>query len=450
MRCLLVIIILITATLSVSGQPIITNEGATQAAIVIELSSGNTLYEYDANRNVTPASLTKLFTTAAALETLGPTAKIATKVFVYKDELYIRGYCDPTFSSKYYTWHNIDDFANQIADILAERKIRHISALKLDESYIEGSPYPSKHLWEDMGNYYGAAPSSFNIIDNTQTIILSSPDTPGNACKIVSLQPNTETKLKCFVKSYLKQADSVYVYGTGEDRYLSGCMPCTKNNFKVKASLPSPSSYFASTLKSVLESKGISIMRTETVGKIPEKAEQILSYTSPSVESIIKSTNHESDNLYAESLLLHLVDGEHTSHDEGIALLRKYVEKTTGQKANLFDGSGLCPMNTTTPRQVVNLLRHVLTSQYARQYENSLARAGIEGTLRRLGKGTPIEGNVRGKSGSMTGVLGYAGVFTSNKGKRCLFCIIINHSDETNASLRGKIAYWLENCITNY
>lgn len=449
MRLFALFTALLTANLS-WAQPIATDSLATQAAIIIDLSSGNTLYAYNADTRVTPASLTKLFTTAAAIELLGPAHKITTSVYLDGNDIIVRGHADPTVNSRYYSWHSTDALAQQIAEALKARGISSLANIHLDASFLSGSPLISKHLWEDIGNYYGATPSAFNIADNTQTIDLASPASPGLSCSVVAIHPNIGTLPSCYVKSYAKQADSVYVYGSGTDRYVSGCMPCNKTHFKVKASLPDPHLFFGQCLASSLKACGITTKKTVTNNAVPSSAQLIVSFASPSVESIAKTTNHESDNLYAESLLLQLSKGNSSSFDDGVKTLRSYVEGVTDQKALFYDGSGLSPMNATTPRQVVTLIRHMLTSQYAQQYANTLAKAGLEGTLKRIGRGTPVEGNVRGKSGSMTGVLGYAGTMTAASGRKLIFCIIINHSDEPNTSMRPKIAHWLENCISLY
>ena len=68
---------------------------------------------------------------------------------------------------------------------------------------------------------------------------------------------------------------------------------------------------------------------------------------------------------------------------------------------------------------------------------------GVEGTWAHLGKGTPLAGNVRAKSGTMTGVVAYAGFMTAKSGVDVAFCVIVNHFSETPHTVRTKIVDWL-------
>jgi D-alanyl-D-alanine carboxypeptidase/D-alanyl-D-alanine-endopeptidase (penicillin-binding protein 4) len=58
---------------------------------------------------------------------------------------------------------------------------------------------------------------------------------------------------------------------------------------------------------------------------------------------------------------------------------------------------------------------------------NSLPVAGVTGTLDNSFKGTPLESNLRAKTGSMKKVRSLAGVFTSQKGKEIVFAVIVNN-----------------------
>ncbi|MCQ2204436.1 MAG: D-alanyl-D-alanine carboxypeptidase/D-alanyl-D-alanine-endopeptidase [Bacteroidales bacterium] len=453
-RYLIACLAFISAT-DVSSQLNLSNE-ATVASVVIDYQTGNVVEEHDADRLLTPASLTKLMTTAAALDVLGPKTKFETRAFLDLDNssLIIKGFCDPTMGSSYYTWHSAEAFADQIATALANHNVTRLNTLCLDASYIAGPTITSKRLWEDMGNYFGASPEAFNIYDNTATLILSSPSTVNAPCSVVGMQPDCGISVNCHVHSYTKNADSVYVYGYGDTWYASGAMPANKKRFNVKAAMPNPASFFARLIRKQIEAHGITIGKIDiTLSDVNYGKTQLIATSfSPSVESIIKTTNHESVNLFADAMMLHLATPDiatdaTTSIDKGMSVLRRFVESASGSKPHLYDGSGLSPMNALSPRQIASVVLRTLKSQYGRQYENSLATAGISGTLRRLGKGTPIEGKVVGKSGSMTGVLGYAGIINGTNGHKYVFCIIVNHYNTSSSEVRQQIASWLANYI---
>ncbi len=429
--------------LRVAAQPLGISKGASQSAVVLDVQSGDVIYEYDSDRLLTPASLTKLFTTAAAFEKFGRTAQIETKAFLSKDgcSIIIEGKCDPTFNSRHFAWHTAEDFADKIATEIHRRGKTTIDKLVMDESYVDGSRFSSKRLWEDMGNYFGAAAQPFNIYENTSIVTFSSPSQNGALCEVIKVVPDRGSQPECFVTSYSKQSDSIYIYGTDDHWYASGSMPAGRSFFDVKSSISNPARIFANVVKTRLELQGIKVGEVDITANI-ERGEFICSSKSPSIESIAFVTNHESDNLFADALMLHLGGDNTTSIDKGMSSLRHFIEEVTAEKARFYDGSGLSPMNATSARQIASLLVYMLKSKNAEAYEKTLATAGVDGTLRSFGRGTLVEKNVRGKSGSMTGVLGYAGTFTKD-GRKKVFCIIVNHADESSSALRKDIARWL-------
>ena len=63
--------------------------------VVLDLSSGATVYAQEANTQLKPASVLKLFVTAAGLERLGPQFRYATRVYTKDDEVWVIGAGDP-------------------------------------------------------------------------------------------------------------------------------------------------------------------------------------------------------------------------------------------------------------------------------------------------------------------------------------------------------------------
>ena len=421
-------------------------KGASVSSIVVELRTGKVIEEYCADVLLTPASLTKLLTTAATLEMCGPQKKIETVAYLSVDnnQLIIKGKCDPTMGSKYYQWHSVEAFASDIASNLKKQKHTQIDCIVFDSGYISGSTYFSKRLWEDMGNYYGVAPNAFCIADNMSTYSFASPAEVGEKCTLTSILPNEGQKVDCLVKTYGKQSDSVYIYGMGQQWYATGCMPCAKVNYMVKGTMVNPQKVFEQKFVSELNRLGIKIVDSKSVTAFNySNCNKIATSYSPTIESIIKVTNHESVNLYADALMLHLAGEKQTSVDAGMQQLRTFVGRINKSECMLYDGSGLSPMNALSARQMANVILYMAKSEYAREYEASLAVAGVSGTMKRLGKNTQIENRVKGKSGSMTGVLSYAGIITAKSGKQYVFCIIINHSQLNSSELRQRVANWL-------
>ena len=85
-------------------------KGATFSIVVKDVQDGKTVYSYDEDREVSPASVLKTVATATALEILGDDYRYATslehdgsiKEGVLNGNLYIRGGGDPSLGSSHF------------------------------------------------------------------------------------------------------------------------------------------------------------------------------------------------------------------------------------------------------------------------------------------------------------------------------------------------------------
>ena len=77
-----------------------------QSALVVDVATGEIIAEYNCKQRLVPASLTKLVTTAAALDILGQYYRIKTEFYLVRGNknasLIVRGYGDPTTGSEYF------------------------------------------------------------------------------------------------------------------------------------------------------------------------------------------------------------------------------------------------------------------------------------------------------------------------------------------------------------
>ena len=151
------------------------------------VKSGETLYSYNSEKLMIPASTMKIITTAAALEILGENYRFTTKIGFsgkvrdqkLKGDLVIIGGGDPVlgseyFQDEYFTEHFLDVWAKKIK----AAGITQIDGdLILDASLYDSEKIPPTWIWEDMGNYYGAGASALTVYDNLFRITFSSPKT---------------------------------------------------------------------------------------------------------------------------------------------------------------------------------------------------------------------------------------------------------------------------------
>lgn len=148
------------------------------------------------------------------------------------------------------------------------------------------------------------------------------------------------------------------------------------------------------------------------------------------IDQILMRMMKESDNLYAEAMFYQLAmsTGNHpASAKSARAVIKQLVNKLglDGSRYEFADGSGLSLYNYASAELEVRLLR------YAFENENiynhllpALPIAGQDGTLKRRMQSRFTRGNVRAKTGTVTGVSSLCGYLTAANGHRLCFAII--------------------------
>lgn len=425
--------------------------GASMSAAVVNLSKGRTIFEHDADRRLTPASVTKIFTTAAALRALGPQTRLETAFGLTTDtagrHLTIAGSFDPTTDSRFFSSPRLADAADALAASLRSLGVDTLRSVRVDMSLSPEAPYCPKRLWEDMGNYYGAAPTVVMADDNTADLYFSSPSGVGEECRLDSIVPSVGgLRPQTSVRSYDGKADRCYVCLAGPSTWrATGQIPRGRGAFRVRSAMPTPEMHYADKVAELLRAARIGVGQTGvTTGARPDTTLLIL--RSPTIAEIARQTNFHSINLFADALCLHLSTQGGTrraSWDAGADIVEKFWKREADVSPTLRDGSGLSPSNAMSARDVAGMLSSMSKSEERESFISTLPRMGREGTWGNMGRKTPLAGNVRAKSGTMSGVVSYAGYLTLRNGDEAAFCIIVNHFAEPAQTVRRKIVEWL-------
>jgi D-alanyl-D-alanine carboxypeptidase/D-alanyl-D-alanine-endopeptidase (penicillin-binding protein 4) len=96
------------------------------------------------------------------------------------------------------------------------------------------------------------------------------------------------------------------------------------------------------------------------------------------------------------------------------------------------DGSGLSRHDYLTPRAVVKVLDVMRRSPHAALFRDALPIAGVDGTIRSRMRGTPAEGNVRAKTGTLDKTRSLSGYVTTVNGRVLLFSMLANNFTTPN------------------
>ena len=148
------------------------------------------------------------------------------------------------------------------------------------------------------------------------------------------------------------------------------------------------------------------------------------------IDQILTRMLKESDNLYAESMFYQIAASggiRHASAANARTHIKKLISKIGLNPDNykIADGSGLSLYNYVSPELMVRLLRYAYRNSeiYSSLYP-ALPIAGEDGTLSKRMKGEYTMGNVRAKTGTVTGISSLAGYCHSANDHLLAFCII--------------------------
>jgi D-alanyl-D-alanine carboxypeptidase/D-alanyl-D-alanine-endopeptidase (penicillin-binding protein 4) len=426
-------------------------KGASFSLLAKDVHSGDILYSYDTDRKMPPASVLKTVVTATALELLGAEYRFATVLeydgviadSVLTGNLYVRGSGDPTLGSSHFApdrslyTPDQNTFIPQWIASLKKNGIRRITGSVIaDESIFDTEGVSMKWVYEDLGSYYGAGCYGLSVFDNLYRLSLQT-GAPGSKPEIVScVPPIPSLRFHNYLTSGAVATDSSYITGApfAHERYLYGVLPANRKRVVLRGDIPDPPLFLAQYLYRCLRQQGIAVEGKATCfrllqeeNRMPRKERKALAATySPVLRDIVRITNERSHNLYADALLKTLGTGYRTKPGEVISSAGKGVrvvsaywkEKGLDTSAlRMSDGSGLAVSDKVTASFICDLLVYMATkSAQSDAFVASLPRAGLEGTVANLLKGSPLQGKARLKSGGISSVRTYAGFIT--KGNR--------------------------------
>lgn len=438
-----------------SSNPYFSN--ASISFLVTDCASGEILASNNPTLSLSPASTTKLFSTATAFQLLGKDYSPETRIYLdgqlgsdgtLYGNLWIRGGGDVSLGSRYYNGNGLEtSFLEKWTDSLIKLGIKKITGSVIaDASEFGYEGVPDGWNWGDMGNYYGAGASGLPIFDNMLRYKFQVATKNGTKTTFLGTFPNVKN---LNFNNYVLtggSGDNCYIYGApySLDRFGTGTLGSKLGNFTVKGSLPDPELTFATEFTRILISKGISIEK-EAKGyrNMPQQsassryAVMKLFYThfGKPLSSIGWWTNMKSVNLFAEEILCWIGYGTsgNGSIDNSIARLMNYWSgkiNTTG--LYISDGSGLSRNNAISASHFCNMLNFMSKSKSFQSFYETLPVAGQSGTLSSICKNQAADGRMHAKSGTMKRIKSYAGYINTKSGKQVSFALIINNFNSSS------------------
>ncbi len=442
------------------------------AVKIVSLDTGQIVFEQNANKFVRPASNMKLYTVATAFDRLTPDYHFMTSVYAkekpddgkVKGDLIVYGRGDPSFAARF---SNGDYFKgiNDLADRIVAAGVKRIKGdLVGDESYFNGAPLGSGWEWEDLTWSYGAQISALSINDNAIDLNVKPGEKVGAPVVFTTGPPAASfmTIINRATTSARGSKSDLRIYrGLGANTLeLSGTLPLGDAGFVGGVAIPDPALAFASMLRDALVKRGVKIdgrVRTVTARSgssiVPTSSApvEIASLQSPPFAEIAAHTLKPSQNQYTEMILRTLGrtqpptgnDSARTRDDEDLGLesVRNFLRQAGigDNDVALNDGSGLSRNDLISANTTVQLLTFMSKHKYFAQFRDALPIAGVDGTLRTRMRGTPAEGNVRAKTGSLSSVASLSGYVTTAAGEHLVFSMMLNNYPDAAAVRRESI-----------
>ena len=448
---------------------------------VTSLSTGKVLYSQNADKLFTPASNTKLFTTAAALALIGPDYRFHTTVETsgtldkygrLNGDVVLVGHGDPNLSGRELPYdlrtqrndHPIQ-VLESLADTLVQKGVKYVDGdIVADDSYFAFERYGEGWSQDDLVWSDGAPVSALTINDNVVFVNVLPADRPGEKA-FVSVIP--------FADYYhLDNRIITTPAGTGRKFFVNrepgsttltlwGNMPLDDPGVNEALAIEDPADFAAALFRQLLERRGIAVY-----GKQRTKHTELASLSTFSVTAVapshagsggssnalntnqtvvlanyqsrplvddIRVVNKVSQNLHAE-ILLRLLGRERGTAgtvEGGLEVLRGFLTQAgiASDQYLFYDGSGLSRQNLVTPHAIAQLLRYASTQPWGLAYRSTLPVAGTDGSLSDRLRAPRLEGRVFAKTGSLGGVKALSGYATTDSNDTVVFSILSNNQN---------------------
>jgi D-alanyl-D-alanine carboxypeptidase/D-alanyl-D-alanine-endopeptidase (penicillin-binding protein 4) len=364
-------------------------------AAVVDAATGAVLLDQDDATARTPASIAKLTTTAAALLTLGPGRRLATRVVAgaTPGEVVLVGGGDPT---------------------LTVRKPR-------------AGDYPRLASLSTLADATAAALRSQPAGgDSTTTSPSATPSAPSITLRVDDSLFSGPAVAPDWPATYVSSGvvSPVDALAVDEGRVRPGA----------NAREPDPAIAAGRDLARLLAARGITVKATISRTTAPVGGRTLAQVLSPTVAELVELDLSTSDNDLAEALLrlTAVARGRPGSFLAGTKTVTEVLSELGVPTAglDLRDGSGLARSSAIAPLTLARLLQVAAgaAQPVLRTLVTSLPVAGFTGTLAFRYAHPPSSsaaGLVRAKTGTLTGVSTLAGL-TEQSGRTLLFVVMSN------------------------
>ncbi len=407
--------------------------------LVVPAGGGGPKVAHRIDTPVNPASLSKLTTTFAALELLGPAYSWNTTVAfdgpvrdgMLQGNLYLKGRGDPklVIERLWLLLRRLQGLGVRgiSGDIVLDRSAFDVPAT--DPGAFDGEPLRPQNVAPDA------------LLVNFKSVLLAI--TPEGALARVQSEPAlagvqwpATVALAAGDCSDWRASLKLNVADPTRPRF-DGAFPagCGPQNWPL--AFPQPATFAARAIAGAWQELGGQLGGQVREGRLPPGAKVAFEWPSLPLAEIVRDVNKFSNNVMAQQLFLTLsLQQRGTGTLEGSRELLRgwWRERFGGEPPVLDNGSGLSRSERVTARQLGQLLQAAWASPLMPELAASLPVTGLDGTLRR---GRRNVGLAHLKTGSLRDVAGVAGFVHGAQGRRHIVVAIANHGNA--AAIRPAI-----------
>ncbi|MFA6413354.1 MAG: D-alanyl-D-alanine carboxypeptidase/D-alanyl-D-alanine-endopeptidase [Syntrophales bacterium] len=455
-----------------------------------DIQSGQTLCAHNNDQLFSPASVTKLFTAAAALDRLGPDYRFRTPLYrrgeidgkgTLKGDLILVASGDITMGGRTLpdgriAYTGIDHAngmtgtqenptkpdhragINQLVGQVLRSGIRTIQGeIVIDDRLFKTSRV---HSVINPGTIlFSRSPVMIN--DNLIDIVVS-PTRIGALASVGWRPKSLALRIVSSIRTVAKdQPSQIDIQPAGFGKYTAvGQIPEGSAAIGRTVAIIDAASFARALLIEALGKQGVRV-KASPVAINPsrllpptgdyQRLVKVGELVSPPLSEYIRMILKVSHNPGAEILphLIALSEGK-TSFEDAMFLQNRFLARIIADpgSVSLSDGSGLSRANLVTPGSVVQLLSYMTTHRNYQVFRDALPVLGIDGTLTWTGKKSPSQGKILGKTGTLPLVdllhdsaiissKALAGYMTTAKGRQIAFAFFVNDIHTTD--VRGKM-----------
>jgi D-alanyl-D-alanine carboxypeptidase/D-alanyl-D-alanine-endopeptidase (penicillin-binding protein 4) len=435
--------------------------GSQVGLVVRDATTGETLYDHDGSTRLLPASNTKLFSSTAAMHTLGADYRFHTDVLAtapvqdgkLRGDVYLKGFGDPTALESDYVG---------LAQQLAKSGIKRINGdLIADDTYFDKVRLGDSWAWDDEPFYYNAQISALTLAPNTDydsgtAIVESLPGAAVGAPVQLTLVPaNGVIKLVNTAKTGAAGSSNTLSierdHGTNIVR-VTGSVPADDTLSQEWVTVWEPTLYAADVFQRALAAQGIRVDGHIRTSASPAAARRLARDESMTVGELMTPFLKLSNNMHAETLVkaIGAVAAASGSWSAGLGVVTQYAQSlgVDTSTIRLSDGSGLSRKVNVTAKSVTDILIGAQKEPWFQQWYDALPIAGnpnrfVGGTLRSRMVNTPAANNLHGKTGSLTGVTALSGYVSTKDGRKLVFSMISNNYLTSPRSIEDAVGVLL-------